>query len=147
MEVAFVDQGHTGDDAEADAASEGIHVEVVKLPEAKRGFVLLPRRWVVERTFGWASRFRRLAKAYERLQSVPAGMHYVAFGLLMLQKAKTHLPCISHHPLSLDPSIRDSTNEGLNSGGMWGRLAALRPPGCEAVLFAVPSRDATRAAS
>ncbi|MDG3005963.1 IS5 family transposase [Paludisphaera mucosa] len=95
VSLAFVDQGCTGDDAEADAASEGIHLEVVKLPEAKKGFVLLPRRWVVERPFGWASRFRRLAKDYERLQTVLAGLHYVAFGLLMLRKAAPVLPYIS----------------------------------------------------
>ena len=41
----------------------------MKLPEAKRGFVLLPRRWVVERTFAWATRFRRLVKDYERYAS------------------------------------------------------------------------------
>ena len=62
VELAYVDQGYTGDDAEIAAADEGIHLEVVKLPEAKRGFVLLPRRWVVERSFGWAARFRRLAQ-------------------------------------------------------------------------------------
>ena len=39
----------------------------MKLPEAKRGFVLLPRRWVVERSFAWMARFRRLARDYERL--------------------------------------------------------------------------------
>jgi len=59
VEVAFVDQGYTGAQAAADAEAEGIHLEVVKLPEAKKGFVLLPRRWVVERSFGWMSRFRR----------------------------------------------------------------------------------------
>ena len=47
--------------------AHGIRLEVVKLPEAKRGFVLLPRRWVVERSFAWATRFRRLARDYERL--------------------------------------------------------------------------------
>ena len=52
---------------------------MVKLPEAKRGFVLLPRRWVVERSFGWAARFRRLARAYEKLPQTLAGLHYVAF--------------------------------------------------------------------
>ena len=36
-----------------------------KLPEAKKGFVLLPRRWVVERSFGWMARFRRLARDYD----------------------------------------------------------------------------------
>jgi transposase len=48
--VAFVDAGYTGEDPEVDAASSGIHLVVVSLPEAKKGFVLLPKRWVVERS-------------------------------------------------------------------------------------------------
>jgi transposase len=87
VDLAYVDQGYTGHDAEIAAADEGIDLEVVRLPGAKRGFVLLPRRWVVERSFGWAARFRRLAKDYERLTATLEGMHYVAFSLLMLQKA------------------------------------------------------------
>jgi transposase len=89
VELAYVDQGYTGDDPEGDAASYGIELEVVKLPEAKKGFVLLPRRWVVERSFGWMARFRRLARDYERLASTLAGLHYVAFSFLMLHKAAT----------------------------------------------------------
>jgi transposase len=85
VEIAYVDQGYTGENA-ADAAGEhGIKLEVVKLPTAKRGFVLLPRRWVVERSFGWISRFRRLARDYERLPETLAGLHYVAFVILMLK--------------------------------------------------------------
>jgi transposase len=85
IEIAFVDQGYTGENA-ADAAQEhGIKLEVVKLPTAKRGFVLLPRRWVVERSFGWMSRFRRLARDYERLPETVAGLHYLAFVILMLK--------------------------------------------------------------
>jgi len=84
--VAFVDQGYTGAQAEADAAAHGVRLEVVKHPEAKRGFVLLPRRWVVERGFAWAARFRRLARDYERLQTTLEGFHYVAFALLALNK-------------------------------------------------------------
>jgi transposase len=87
VELAYVDQGYTGDDPEGDAASYGIHLEVVKLPEAKKGFVLLPRRWVVERSFGWMARFRRLARDYERLGETLKGLHYVAFSFLMLHKA------------------------------------------------------------
>jgi transposase len=87
VELAYVDQGYTGEEAAASAAEHGIRLEVVKLAEAKRGFVLLPRRWVVERSFGWAARFRRLAKDYERLNETLVGMHYVAFSLLMLHKA------------------------------------------------------------
>jgi transposase len=82
--VAFVDQGFTGAQAEADAAAQGIRLEVVKLPEAKRGFVLLPRRWVIERSFAWTGRFRRLARDYERLHTTLEGLHDVAFALLAL---------------------------------------------------------------
>lgn len=86
VEVAFVDQGYTGDDPAADAEAHGIRLEVIKLPEAKRGFVLLPRRWVVERSFAWAARFRRLARDYERLPETFAGLHFVAFACLMLHR-------------------------------------------------------------
>jgi transposase len=86
VEVAFVDQGYTGEQPEAAAAAHGIRLEVVKLAEAKRGFVLLPRRWVVERSFAWAARFRRLARDYERLPGTVAGLHFVAFACLMLQR-------------------------------------------------------------
>ena len=87
VELAFVDQGYTGEDTAEAAAENGIELEVVKLPEAKRGFVLLPRRWVVERSFGWAARFRRLAKDYERLPETVIGLHFVAFVFLLLHRA------------------------------------------------------------
>jgi len=87
VEVAFVDQGYTGPDAAQAAQEHGIRLEVVKLPEAKHGFVLLPRRWVVERSFAWAARFRRLARDYERLTETLVGLHYVAFVCLMLHRA------------------------------------------------------------
>ena len=86
VEIAFVDQGYTGDAPAAAAQAHGIHLEVVKLPEAKRGFVLLPRRWVVERSFAWVARFRRLARDYERLPATVAGLHVVAFACLMLHQ-------------------------------------------------------------
>src|SRR3954454_21007846 len=90
VEIAYVDQGDTGDDPDGDAASYGIHLVVVSLPEAKKGFVLLPRRWVVERSNGWMARFRRLARDYERLSETLEGLHYVAFSILMLHKAAPH---------------------------------------------------------
>jgi transposase len=86
VEVAFVDQGYTGEDAAQAADDNGIRLEVVKHTEAKKGFVLLPRRWVVERTFGWLGRFRRLARDYERLTETLAGWHWVAFIALLLGK-------------------------------------------------------------
>jgi transposase len=86
VEVAFVDQGYTGDAAAAAADQHGIRLEVVKLPEAKHGFVLLPRRWVVERSFAWLARFRRLARDYERLSDTLAGLHFIAFAMLMARR-------------------------------------------------------------
>ncbi len=61
VKLAYVDQGYTGERAADAAKAHGVDLVVVKLPEARKGFVLLPRRWVVERSFAWASRFRRLA--------------------------------------------------------------------------------------
>ena len=87
VEVAFVDPGYTGTDAEQAAQAQGIRLEVVKLPDAKKGFVLLPRRWVVERSFAWAARFRRLARDYERLDTTLRAMHFVVFAILMLVRA------------------------------------------------------------
>ena len=87
VSLAYVDQGYTGDQPAADAASHGLSLEVVKHTEAKRGFVLLPRRWVVERSIGWMARFRRLARDYERLATTLAGWHWVAFIIIMLHRA------------------------------------------------------------
>jgi len=93
--LAYADQGYTGDQVVADAAAHGIRLEVVKpdgitksskAKKAKKGFVLLPRRWVVERSFAWAGRFRRLARDYERLSATLSGWHWVAFVLLMLHR-------------------------------------------------------------
>jgi transposase len=87
VELAYVDQGYAGKRPAEEAEAHGMRLEVVKHEEAKRGFVLLPRRWVVERDFAWASRFRRLVKDYERLPTVLAGLHFVAFACLFLQQA------------------------------------------------------------
>src|SRR5829696_5712783 len=89
VQIAYVDAGYTGEAAAEAAAEEGIRLEVVKLPGAKRGFVLLPRRWVVERSFAWTTRFRRLARDYERLPETLAGLHFVAFACLMLHRLVT----------------------------------------------------------
>jgi transposase len=86
VEVAFVDQGYTGDEPTHQAAEHGLDLIVVKLPTAKKGFVLLPRRWVVERSFGWMARFRRLARDYERLPETLKGLHFLAFAILMAQR-------------------------------------------------------------
>lgn len=85
VKVAFADQGYTGSQPGEEAAKQGVTLEIVKLSEAKKGFVLLPKRWVVERTFGWQARFRRLSRDYERLPDTLAGLHWLAAVFLMLQ--------------------------------------------------------------
>ncbi len=89
VEIAYVDQGYTDAIPATEAVVRGIQLEVVKLPGAKRGFVLLPRCWVVERSFAWASRFRRLARDDERLPETVAGLHFVACASLMLHRLVT----------------------------------------------------------
>lgn len=85
VELVYVDQGYTGDRAAEAAQKHGIRLEVVKLPDVKKGFVLLPRRWVVERSFGWLARFRRLAKDYERLADTVRGLHLAVFACVMMR--------------------------------------------------------------
>ncbi len=84
--VMMADQGYTGASTAEAVAEQGIQLQIVKLSEAKRGFVLLPRRWVVERSFAWLARFRRLARDYERLPALVAGLHVVAFTALLLHQ-------------------------------------------------------------
>jgi transposase len=91
VSLAYADQGYTGEQPAADAAAHGIRLEVVKpdrtrKAKRKKGFVLLPRRWVVERSFAWMGRFRRLARDYERLSATLAGWHWVAFLVLLLHR-------------------------------------------------------------
>src|SRR5258708_18577970 len=86
VQITFVAPRYTGPQAEQAAAEHGIRLEVVKPPQAKHAFVLLPRRWVVERSFSWMARFRRLARDYERLPETLAGLHYFAFAILMLAR-------------------------------------------------------------
>jgi len=83
VELAYVDQGDMGAQA---AEAHHMQLAVVKLPEAKQGFVLLPKRWVVERRHAWAARFRCLARDDAQLVETLAGLHCVAFALLILTR-------------------------------------------------------------
>jgi transposase len=86
VEVAFADQGYTGEQPAADAHPRSMRLEVVKLPDAKRGFVLLPRRWVAERIFAWMARFRWLARNDEWWPETLAGLHVLACAMLRLKR-------------------------------------------------------------
>jgi len=91
IKVAFADQGYRGEQAAQDAQQHNVELIVVKLPEAKKGFILLPKRWVVERSFAWLTRFRRLIRDYERTTEMLRGLHFVAFAILMLQRLANFL--------------------------------------------------------
>ena len=84
VNVAFADQGYMGGDPAQVAQAQDIDLHIVKLPETKKGVVLQPRRWVVERSFGWLNGFRRLIRDYERQPETLAGLHFVVFAILML---------------------------------------------------------------
>jgi len=84
--LAWADQGYSGPKAARAAAEHGIQLEVIRLAETKKGFVLLPRRWVIERTFGWIARCRRLARDSERLPATFAGLHWLFFAGLLLAR-------------------------------------------------------------
>src|SRR5262249_50586732 len=72
------------------------------------GFVLLPMRWVVEWSYVWVSRFRRLAPDYELLPTTLAGLHFAAVICLLLPKLPSLIASSSHAP-SLSPNRRCDT--------------------------------------
>jgi putative transposase len=63
-----------------------VRLEIVKRSDKVTGFKVLPRRWVVERTFGWLSKYRRLSKDYETNFASSEAMIYIAMTRLMLKR-------------------------------------------------------------
>lgn len=89
LRLIWVDQGYQGEKfARVVEQLCRAKVEVVKRSQA--GFVILPRRWIVERTFGWINQNRRLSKDYERLPEVSEAMIQGAMIRLMLQRLSEH---------------------------------------------------------
>lgn len=86
VRVAYADGGYTGQNASDTATEQKIDLQIVKVTHSKQGFVLLPKRWIVERSFAWKTRFRRLIRDYERLPQTVAGLHLLAFACLMLAR-------------------------------------------------------------
>jgi len=83
----WVDGGYAGAFVDWARQTFGRIVEVVKRNEMHR-FVVLPKRWIVERTFGWLGKYRRLSKDYETLPSSSETMIYLAMINLMLHRLK-----------------------------------------------------------
>jgi len=86
FEVIWADAGYSGLPAAWVANIWGKRLEVVAKPERKGGFHLQARRWVIERTFAWLGRYRRLSKDYEYLTQTSEAMIYVAMIQLMLRR-------------------------------------------------------------
>jgi len=79
LEKILADGGYEGTDFQQWVEQTfGVNLEISLRPTGKKGFVLLPIRWVVERTFAWLGRYRRLSKDYERLTENSEGMIYLA---------------------------------------------------------------------
>jgi putative transposase len=86
LELVFADGGYQGDQAACAAAQERLRLEIVKRPRDAAGFHLLPRRWVIERTFAWLGRNRRLAKDVEKLIETSTAMAVAAIVQLLLRR-------------------------------------------------------------
>lgn len=77
---------------------------------------LLPKRWVVERSFAWASRFRRRVRDYERLPQTLADIHFIVFAFLMLPSGTQHIGmCIT--PSRQRRGYRNNTSRFFSSSG------------------------------
>jgi putative transposase len=82
----WVDGGYQAGVVAWARAELGYALEVVRRPADGKGFAVLPRRWVVERSFAWMGRYRRLSKDYEALTETSEGMIWAAFGGTMLRR-------------------------------------------------------------
>lgn len=86
LRLIWADGGYSGTLIEWVASLFGWTLEIIKRSDDQKGFVVLPRRWVVERTFGWLGRYRRLSKDYEFLPQSSEAMVYIAMIHIMLRR-------------------------------------------------------------
>ena len=86
LKLILGDGGYTGDLVEWLKQHFKLILVIVKRPFESKGFVLLPRRWVVERTFAWLNKYRRLSKDYEYLTDSSEAMIHIAMIGIMLNR-------------------------------------------------------------
>lgn len=90
LKLLFADAGYQGEVAACVVAGQGLRLEIVRRPVGTEGFHLLPRRWVIERTFAWLGRNRRLAKDFERLIETSTAMAMLAIIQLLVRRLTSH---------------------------------------------------------
>ena len=91
LEKAIADGGYQGKPTSDEVQQQaGIPLEIVKRPDTAKGFKLLPKRWIVERTYGWLGRCRRLAKDYENFTRSHVAFIILAMIRLMLRRIVRH---------------------------------------------------------
>jgi transposase len=88
LELIWADQHYTGDLGAEARAEYGIRLEIVRKPGEQKGFQVLPRRWVVERTIAWQGRSRRLSKDYEHATEYSESWCYLASIQLLLKRLR-----------------------------------------------------------
>ena len=86
LELIWADGGYRGQLVEWVREECGWHLHIVSRPKDTTGFAVLPRRWVVERTFAWLGRYRRLAKDYDLLPQTSQAWIYIAMTHIMLKR-------------------------------------------------------------
>ncbi len=86
LEKIWVDQAYNGDIADELYKQYHIILEIIAKPATQQGFVVVPRRWVVERTFAWLGRYRRLSKDYEYRPEYSESWVYIASIARMIRK-------------------------------------------------------------
>ena len=90
LRYLFADAGYQGEVAGCAAAGERLRLQIIRRPVGTEGFHLLPRRWVIERTFAWLGRNRRLAKDFERLIETSTAMAVLAIIQLLARRLASH---------------------------------------------------------
>lgn len=86
MELIWADGGYAGKLIDWVKENQGYKLEIVKRSDDVKGFKVLPRRWVVERTFGWFNRFRRLSKDFEYLLLISENVMYISMISILMNR-------------------------------------------------------------
>jgi putative transposase len=95
LQIIWADGGYSGQLIEWVKTVCGWTLDIVKRSDTAKGFEVVPHRWIVERTFSWLNRSRRLSKDYERLAASSEAMVYLAMSQLMTRRLAQQQTCFS----------------------------------------------------